>query len=186
MKSKKRLSKKGMYSRIPKVVSIPNPLYKSQKGKYFVGQTQTLTFGPGTNAWGGLVNPKNSGVNLFVNVYTITNFSGYPFPSKVYFNTFPPGHPLTSRLVSPSNTTRVSIPKVKIQFVRSTTGNPTGGTNVFLREVSPRTTLVSEEDGKFIIPPGGSFILFLGGHPSGIVKARLAFGWWEERRPFKK
>ena len=182
MKSEKFLSKKGPSDRIPQVVSVPNPLFKSLQGKYFVGQTQTLTFGRGSNAWGGLINPKNSGVNLFVNAYTVTNFSSKTFPAKVFFNSFPPGNPMTSLLVSPANTSRLSIPKVKLQFVRSTTRIPRGGTNVFLREVSPKSTLASDEDGKFIIPPGGSFVLFLAGPPSGIVKSRVAFGWWEERR----
>ncbi|ULO07660.1 hypothetical protein H1230_01910 [Paenibacillus sp. 19GGS1-52] len=182
MKSSKVISKRRAFGRIPEVVTIPNPLFKSLEGKYFVGQTQILTFGRGTNAWGGLINPKNSGVNLFVNVYTVTNFSGKSFPAKVFLNSLPPGHPLTSRLVSPTNTSRNSIPKVKIQFVRSTMGIPRGGTNVFLRETSPKATLVSEEDGKFIIPPGGSFVIFLAGPRSGIVKSKIAFGWWEEKR----
>jgi hypothetical protein len=182
MKSQKIISKRESFGQPPKVVTIPNPLFKSQEGKYFVGQTQILTFGRGSNAWGGLINPKDSGVNLFVNVYTVTNFSSKTFPAKVFFNSFPPGHPITSQLVSPANTSRNSVPKVKIQFVRSTTRIPRGGTNVFLREVSPKATLASEEDGKFIIPPGGSFVLFLAGPLSGIVKSRIAFGWWEERR----
>ncbi|WP_379156261.1 DUF6143 family protein [Paenibacillus sp. sgz5001063] len=182
MKSKKITPKRGRFGQIPKVVTIPNPLFESMEGKYFVGQTQLLTFGRGTNAWGGLINPKGSGVNLYVNVYTVTNFSNKTFPAKIFFNTFPPGHPLTSRLFSPANTTRSSIPKVKIQYVRSTAGIPRGGTNVFLREAPPQSTLASEEDGKYIIPPGGSFILFLSGPLSGIVKSRIAFGWWEKRR----
>lgn len=171
---------------IPQVVSIPNPLYKSTQGTYFVGQTKLLTFGRGSHAWGGLVNPRQSGVDLYVNVYTITNFSGQPFPAKVYLNARPPGHAITSTLVSPSNTTRITRPRAKLQYTKSTTGTPSGGTNVFLREVSPRTTLVSEEDGKFIIPPGGSFLLFLQGPSTYKVSARVALGWWEERRKFKQ
>lgn len=169
-------------NKIPKVVDIPTPLFKSIQGKYFVGQTETLTFGKHTNAWGGLVNPKGSGVNMFVNVYTITNFSTKTFPAKIFFNCVPPGHPSTSKLVSAANTTRLFTPKAKLQFVKSTTGVPKGGTNVFLREVAPKTTLVSEEDGKFIIPPGGSFIVFLTGPRSQMVKANVALGWWEDKK----
>ncbi|MNG31293.1 hypothetical protein D3C84_1170650 [compost metagenome] len=70
---------------------------------------------------------------------------------------------------------------MKLQFVKSTSGLPRGGVNVFLREAPPKSTLASDEDGKFIIPPGGAFVLFLVGPKSAIVKVRLAFGWWEER-----
>lgn len=57
------------------VVSIPVSLFKSMQGKYFVGQTEPLWVGNGLNAWAGLINPRNSGVNLYANVFTISNFS---------------------------------------------------------------------------------------------------------------
>ena len=38
-----------------------------------------LISGQDLNAWGGLINPSDSGVNLFINVYTVTNFSETPF-----------------------------------------------------------------------------------------------------------
>ncbi|WP_141136860.1 DUF6143 family protein [Paenibacillus herberti] len=57
-----KLKKSGLKNsiRLPKVVSIPNVLYQSLQGKYFIGQTETLTIGQGANAWGGLINPATS------------------------------------------------------------------------------------------------------------------------------
>lgn len=69
--------------RFIKAVNIPNPLYQSLQGRYFVGQTETIRFGKGKNAWGGLINPSNSDVNLFVNAFTVTNHSNQPFIAEI-------------------------------------------------------------------------------------------------------
>ncbi|MDD2432449.1 MAG: DUF6143 family protein [Clostridia bacterium] len=169
-----------------KVISIPNPLAKSIQGKYFAGQTESLSFSNTTNAWGALINPIDSGVNLFANVYTITNLSDKPFLVQIWFNTNPPGTGTISTKVSPANTalTPHPIPKVKVQFNQNVNGIPLGGINVFDRIVPPGTTLASEEDGKFIFPPGGNWVLFLTapGPVTTIFSAIVALGWWEESR----
>ncbi|MGI1659443.1 MAG: DUF6143 family protein [Desulfitobacterium sp.] len=167
------------------VVSIPNSLSKSLQGKYFAGQTESLIFSNTTNAWGALINPVGSGVNLFANVYTISNFSDKPFVVQIWFNSNPPGPGTVSTKVSPANTALIPppVPKVQIQFNQNVNGVPLGGVNVFDRVVPPGTTLVSEEDGKFIFPSGGSWVIFLTS-PSSLettFSAIVAFGWWEEK-----
>jgi len=44
-------------------------------------------------------------------------------------------------------------------------------------------TIADEEVGKFIFPPGGSFIIFLSNPetPNELAQGRVAFGWWEEK-----
>lgn len=46
----------------------------------------------------------------------------------------------------------------------------------------PEVTLVDDEQGKFIFPPGGSFLIFLSNPevPDVLASGRIAFGWWEE------
>ena len=68
-------------------VNIPVSLFKSMQGKYFVGQTETLWVGNGSNAWAGLVNPCNSDVNLYANVFTISNFSDEYLTAEIWLNT---------------------------------------------------------------------------------------------------
>ena len=167
------------------VVSIPNPLYKSLQGKYFAGQTELLTFSNTTNAWGALINPNGSGVNLFANAFTISNFSDKPFLVQIWFNTNLPGPGSESSKVSPANTALVPppVPKVQVQFNQNVSGIPVGGVNVFDRIVPPGATLASEEDGKFVFPPGGNWSLFLTspGPVAVSFSAIVAFGWWEEK-----
>ncbi|MGE5627224.1 MAG: DUF6143 family protein [Solirubrobacterales bacterium] len=166
------------------VVSITVPLFKSIEGKYFVGQTEPLFVGNNSYAWAGLVNPHDSGVDLYANVFTVSNFSDDYLTAEIWLNTnFPPGGKVSTK-VSPTNTALRPIPKnkVDIQFIESTTELPQEGVNVYERIVPPHTTLVGEEDGKFIEAPKGNYMLIiksLSSRPER-AKAIVALGWWEK------
>lgn len=169
-----------------KVVSIPVSLFESIQGKYFVGQTETLKVGNKSIAWAGLVNPRNSDVNLYVNVFTISNFSDDYLTAEIWLDTNLPEKGHVSRNVSPTNTALNPLPKneVDIRFVSSTTTVPEGGVNVYRRIVPPNSTLVSEEDGKFIEPPGGNYVLVIKSESTKRDKVIVAFGWWEKKRHY--
>ena len=170
------------HDRFVKSVNIPNPLYQSLQGRYFVGETETIRLGKGKNAWGGLINPLNSGVDLYVNAFTITNHSNKPITAEIWFNPEPLGNPSISNKVTPANTTLSPLPKprVKIGYAELIDGFPKKGVNSFKRIVPPQSTLVSDEDGKFIFPSGGSFVIFLISPNHESVKAEIAFGWFEK------
>ncbi|MVX65693.1 hypothetical protein GKZ28_18600 [Clostridium chromiireducens] len=169
-------------TKLQEVVSIPVSLYKSMKGKYFVGQTETLWVGNESNAWAGLVNPRNSDVNLYANVFTISNLSNDYLTAQIWLNTSFPEKACTSRKISPTNTALKPLPKnrVNIRFIESTTMVPKDGVNVYERIVPPNTTLVGEEDGKFIEAPGGSYTLIIKSSSLKLDKVIVAFGWWEK------
>jgi len=69
-----------------------------------------------------------------------------------------------------------------LQYDKNVIGEPTGGIKAFVRRGQPETTLVDDEQGKFIFPPGGSFLIFLSNPETPTLEAagRIAFGWWEE------
>lgn len=167
-----------------KAVNIPNPLYQSLQGDYFVGQTEPICLGKGKNAWGSLTNPRHSNVDLFVNAFTITNHSDQPFVAEIWFNAIPPGNRNAgvSENVTSANTALSPIPKpkVKIEFAELVTGFPKKGVNAFKRIVPPKSTLVSDEDGKYIFPPGESFVIFLVSPDDEYIEAEVAFGWFEK------
>ncbi len=165
-------------------VSVPINLAKSLEGKYFVGYADNLIFGKGTSAWGRLYNPPNSGVNLHVTVWTVADISEGPFRAQIWFNAVPPGTPQDSQLVTPANLAfcPTPTPRIRLQYASTVTGEPTGGIKAFVRRGQPETTLVDDEQGKFIFPPGGSFLVFLSNPETPDISAegRVAFGWWEE------
>lgn len=171
---------------LPNQVAImANSLYHSLQGQYFVGYADDMFFESDKNAWAALVNPINSGVNLFVNVWTVSDLYEPPIRLQIWFNSKLPGEPIESRLVTPSNTTIYPLPKprVKLKQTSNVYGNPIGGIKAFVRRTLPGETIVSEEEGKFIIPPGGNFAIFLSNQKNVNITAsvRVAYGWWEEK-----
>lgn len=165
-----------------KVVSIPVSLFDSMQGKYFVGQTEALWVSNGLNAWAGLINPRCSDVNLYVNVFTISNFSDDYLTVEIWLNTNFHQKGNVSDKVSPTNTSLKPLPenKVDIRFIESTAMLPEKGVNVYQRIVPPHTTLVSEEDEKFIEPTGGNYVLVIKSSSLKPDKVVVAFGWAEK------
>ncbi|MEH7443038.1 DUF6143 family protein [Bacillus sp. JJ1122] len=166
------------------VTVLPENVYHSYLGEYFLGQTELISFGGGLNGWGGLVNPADSKVNIFINAYTISNYSNEPLTAAAWLSGINPGNGRTSPHFAAGNQTIVPppMPKVKIQNASFISGKPSGGTNAFLRRVEPITTLTKHDfQGMFIIPPGNSFSLFFLSPGKRQVHARVAFGWWEEK-----
>ncbi len=181
----KNVESKSSFSCLPKSVDVPIELYESARGKYFIGYADNLSFGSGTSAWARLYNPPNSGVNLYVNVWTVTDISQSPFRAQFWFNAEPPGTSSESELVTPSNTAfrPVPKPKIKLQLASNVTGEPSEGVKAFVRRGEPEITLVDTENGKLIFPPGGSFLVFisLDKGSTALAEGRIAFGWWEEK-----
>lgn len=172
-----------MFSDIYSHPVCPMSLYQSLQGRYFVGLSRE-EFGGGKYAWAGLFNPPRSGVLLFANVFTVGNVTEIPFSFQVWLNAQTSGNPELTDMQSPSNTAIYPPPEPKVQFLfaQNVDVEPTGGTLIFGRRCPAETTIVSEEDGKFIVPPGGNFLInLLPPETSGEkIVGRVAFGWWEE------
>ena len=177
------------------VVDITNPTRQAILGNYFISQTDELTFGGRYNAWGGLKNPIGSKINMLFDIFTITNFSGQPFTAEIWINPCLPGKGTISSYTHPSNLTITPPPKPKVMLVYASQvlGAPTAGANVFDRIVPPNSTLISDSSkGGIIIPPGGSFVIFLMSPGPPNIKGRIVLTWWEEKickknsLPFKK
>lgn len=180
MKTKKRTG----YRLSPSVVALPISYARSSAGKYFVGQSEPMTFGSGQNAWASLTNPPDSGRTLYVNVFTVTNYAAVPFTAEVILNGVVLGPVQTSTLVSTTNY-RIQprpTPRILLQYYGGTAEHPYSGVNVFDRLVPAGSTLVAEEDGKYIMPPGTTFLLYMTplAGSTGTIRAIAAFGWWEE------
>lgn len=168
-----------------KCVNIPIELYESTKGEYFIGYADHLTFGNKTSAWARLYNPVHSGVDLHVNVWTVTDISESPFRAQFWFNAYPPGVYTESENVTCVNTAiqPTPTPKIQLQLASNVREEPSGGVKAFVRRGEPGTTVVETENGKLIFPPGGSFLVYLSLLEGYDIPAegRIAFGWWEQR-----
>lgn len=167
-----------------KTVNVPMELYESMRGRYFIGYADELGIRAGTSAWARLYNPRQSGVNLYVNVWTVTDLSDSPFRAQFWFNADPPGNASESHLITPSNLAfrPTPQPRVRLQKASNVYGEPEGGVKAFVRRGEPGTTVVEVENGKLIFPPGGSFLVYvtLTDYERASGAARIAFGWWEK------
>jgi len=166
-------------------VNIPIELYESIQGRYFMGYADALSLGGNLGAWARLYNPPGSGVNLHVNVWTVTELSGSPFFARFWFNAAPAETPTVSANVTTTNTALypAPIPRVELQYASASSQPPSGGVVAFVRNGEPGTTVVETENGKLIFPPGGNFLIYVTLTDTSILSAtvRIAFGWWEQR-----
>jgi hypothetical protein len=165
------------------VVNITSPALNSKRGKYFIGQTGLLNFGGGYYAWGGIVNPVDSGVNLYIDIFTITNFSNQNFISEIWLNALPPKKAAVSFNVTPTNQalSPSPIPKAVMKYAGYSAEPMTKGVNIFDRIVAQNSTLVSDShNGSIIIGPGGSFSILL--RPPGYqyITGTIVMTWWED------
>lgn len=170
---------------ITQAADMPYALYQSLQGKYFVGFAADVQFTNYRYGWAGLVNPIHSCVNLYVYVWTVTNFGEYPLHAEIWFNTATPDNAIKSDYITPANTAICPLPHPKTEILQANKINdyPTCGNRIFARRVLPEVTIVGEEVGRYIFPPGGSFSILLSNdemtNKSGI--ANVAFGWYEEK-----
>jgi hypothetical protein len=158
-----------------------NDLRQSRLGRYFFGRTETMTPSSGNPAWARLRNLENSDVVVMVNVWTITNRSGQSFDAQIWLGDPDlPGTPSASTsITSPNRTDPVAEPQALMDQVTSTSGSISGGLNPFMRRVESNRTMVVQEHGKIILPPGKGFVIYLT-EVTGSVTSNVAFGWWEE------
>lgn len=166
------------------VTVLPENVYHSYLGEYFLGQTEIISLGGGYNGWGGLINPADSKVNIFLNAYTISNYSNEPLTTEAWLSSIPPGIGKTSPYFAAGNQAMIPPPNPKgeIKNASFVTGKPRGGTYAFVRRAEPLVTLTKHDfQGMFIIPPGSSFSLYFLSPGKSQVNARIAFGWWEEK-----
>ena len=174
----------GCNPALPVAAGVPIDLYESIQGRFFLGYADGLAFGKGTNAWAGLFNPPDSGVNLFVWAFGVTNVARTAYRIQIWFNAIFPGESRPSDFVSPANTavTPLPAPRVELRYAARIDGIPAGGVKAFVRRGEPGTTILSIEDGKFICPPGGSFAVLLSNPETPELEAagQISFQWWEE------
>lgn len=172
------------FRRPVQVVDLTNPTLQAILGNYFIGQTEEIYMADNNNAWAALINPINSGVTLFFDIFTISNFSRQSFTAEIWLNSKLPGRRMTTPYVTPSNLTITPPPKpkVKLLFASQVPGKPIGGVNVFDRIVAPNSTLVSDSSkGGIILGAGDTFAVFLRSPGIQKIPARVVFSWWEEK-----
>lgn len=163
------------------VINNPYRVAQSFAGRYFIGHTPILTLRRRLNAWGGLLNDAGSGVDIFLNTFTVSNIGDVPIRAELWLNATPPGKPSYSESVSAANTaiTPVPQPSATLAYAQQLPYVPAKGVSLFSRIVGASSTEVGNYYGKIVVPPGSDVIVFLHAPSDRTVKAEIALGWWE-------
>lgn len=166
------------------VVDLTSSGWNSRLGRYFIGQTEKLYLGNQFDAWGGIINPSHSGVNLYFDIFTVTNFGTQSFNAEIWLNAVPTYGATTLSTITPSNQSIFPPPRPKA-FMEQTdymSESLAGGVNIFNRIVTPNSTLVSDShQGSIIIGQGGTFSILLKPLEREMNTAAIVLTWWEER-----
>lgn len=167
-----------------KTVTYPVELCASLKGRYFTAQTPCLHVGCEGNAWGALINPRGSDVNLNFFVSTLNYIEGGDLTISFYMNADLPGCPREAPDPEPANTAIHPLPQAQTEllYASGVSGFPEDGQFMFSRTAYANQFLTIDGDGRFIVPPGGNICFFLSPltRAQAESKVYLAYGFWEE------
>jgi len=164
-------------------VTIPFDLYQSFLGRYYIGRTPTLTLRPGCNCWGGLANPDDSPVNLFVDLISVNGLSPVSCCARIWLNTTLFGRIFVSPFVTLANTAVNPTPysNALFSYAQNLRIAPFNGDSLAAEVVRPLSALRDSFGGKVIIPPGGSIIIYLSLLDSGgCLNCEVSCRWWEK------
>lgn len=143
-------------------ICIEYPLYQSQRGNYFIGQTPLLS-GETEHALALLKNPCNSNRTIYVNSISITNISDSNLSAEFYLRS-EVCNTINSPLVTAANTgvDCESSNKGQVRYLNCPTEAPINGTSIFSRIISPNSTLVIDGD-QIILAPDQALTVYIGG-----------------------
>lgn len=172
-----------MYFKEPlSVVNVANSLVKADAGKYFLGESEFLNVGRMNLAWTGLINPYNSGVNLYLDIFVSSNMSPENMLAKIWFcSIVPPTGKISPKVTSANLAYQPKpIPRGQIQSGEGVNPAISAGTAVSTRLILASTTVTSEKHGHWIIGPGTCILFSYVSQGTNNAHAVMAFGWWEE------
>lgn len=166
------------------VVDLTSSGWNARLGRYFIGQTEELHFGNEFSAWSGIINPRYSGVNLYFDIFTITNYGEDYFDAEIWLNADTPSCDTKISTITSSNqsVTPPQKPNAYMLQAEYMRGDLDKGVDIFGRIVTPNSTLVSDShQGSIIIGPGGSISILLRSRGWEMVTSTIVLTWWEER-----
>lgn len=156
---------------------------KSVEGKCFAGVSDNLSLGKTLDAWCGLINPKCSCVNCFLDEFTVCNFSSTPCVAKLLLNALPPAPICLSCNVSPCDTSICPppCPRCKLVSAERVSATNCNGVNVLQIVVPPASSVTTKTNGRFICPSCGSLIIQLETLDTlSDSVCSVSFTWWED------
>ncbi len=171
------------------VVGVPYTLLQSFLGKYYIGRSPGLFLRSGSHCWGGVINPRDSDADIFVDSISVSNTCGATVCTRIWINGTMFGNIYASPYVTPANTTAdpARYPRGMFSYAQDLKSTPQDGVSLASLFVAPYASQTQEFGGKLIIPPNGSCIVFCyardssGGQSSASQACEISMQWWEQQ-----
>ena len=160
---------------------LANGYDQTLRGCYYKGTCEPLFLAMEERAYFILENPKNSGVDIFVNRASYMNMSPAPILVNLYLSDKAKGEIIPCKNVSNANT---------YFYKREAAGDLLCGRNLMLKgkeancrfALSAYTTIKTEESGAVLLAPGRCLIAEMASLiPEMNAGAVSSFRWWECR-----
>lgn len=166
----------------PKYVATVGEGYvQSRQCEYYYGVSERVDFGKGASAGVLLVNPKDSGVVIYLNKLSCANYANSPISVDVYTKAGIDGELEKSPNIAAGNTgCKCSKSKGRIYYGEEL--EVTDGTLVYSRSIEPFRTSDGYPNGSIILQPGTSRLYIMKTiNPLETSIGSLSFAWWEDK-----
>lgn len=164
-------------------VLVPYAMSMSMQCRYYLGQTEKIDIGSGSQGYAALVNPVRSTMQLYINDWYVSNFTDQPVEMQVWFG--------QARAVTGAKTsTQITsgyvqsspCPSSQGQILYSSGGAfpPADGVIASTRILPPMTTINAEKSGHWILAPGTALMFQFPQAEREGGQILSAIGWWEQ------
>lgn len=159
--------------------TVGEGIVQSSNCEYFYGMCPLIEFGKEYYAMIALANPRDSGVVLYMNKMSCSNYSGVPLQMMVYATGSIPCSLDVSNKVAPGNSECTEKNVGKIYYGRYS--GIMDGLDVDSRSIQPYQTHDGYPNGAIILHPGKARIYLLKVlNPRECAVTNVAFAWWED------
>lgn len=173
------------------VIGIPYSLFQSFLGMYYIGRTPGLFIRSGGNCWGGIINPRDSDADVFIDSISVSNTSSFAVCTRLWINSSTFGSVYVSPYVTQANTAAdpPRCARAVLSYAQDLQTTPQDGNSFASRFIGPLETQTQEFGGKIIIPPCGSCIVFCyarepaakPGPAASMQTCEITVQWWEQQ-----
>lgn len=149
---------------------------------YYYGTSPQINIGRGNDALVVLVNPRDSGIDLYLNKLSCANYSNSPIAVEVYTMATLGGEITQSDRIAPGNN-GCDFCNGEGQIFYGDDNTISNGVQVYSRSIEAYRTSDGYPNGSIILQPGSTRAYLIKViNPNETAVASLSFAWWEEKR----
>lgn len=153
----------------------------SKSREFYIGTSTRFTFGELRNGVVEIYNPKDSGVNIFINNAIFTNLSDSNISMDVFSFSNTSGNVNKSFNIVPGNLGNICIRKPKARLYYGIGVDVENGVEMLIYTIPKFSNLEVSPEGSVVLPPGANRVyIFNTINYKDTATVSVSFKWWEE------